>query len=363
MSSDKRIIQLDGLRAIAILLVFLHHIITKPIELYLYSINFNHLGLFLNFLTSSGVQLFYVLSGVLLLRPYLHKTREFKALKYFKRRLQRLYPTYFVALLVTASIFFIANFFQNWYFETQMMRFHPTHFVRQLPIFHIHSPYYNPVLWSLEIEFLFYILLPFVVFLLARFDFGKLFYATTFVLLIFVSIQIQLHTKVYFTAFPLNIIYTFLYYSPCFFLGIVIAKYDFTQKQGVIALVIGVIYILLSLFLFPSNTAASFGIVYFALVILSLHQNALEKVLSINILTWIGERSYSFFIIHFPMIIFSNYLISFIIPSKNLEYFILTRILSVILSFMTTILLFHFVEKRNAGKLITSNQIFPFFNK
>jgi len=146
-------------------------------------------------------------------------------------------------------------------------------------------------------------------------------------------------------------------------LGIVIAKFNFTQKQGFIFLCIGIIYIALSLRLLPKNTAPSFGVLYFALIILSFKSSFLIKILNKNTLTWFGERSYSFFLIHFPMIILSNYIISFFISFKNLEYFILTRILSVILSLFATILLFQFVEKRNAGKLLTSHQFFPFSKK
>ncbi len=360
---SKRITQLDGLRAIAILLVFLHHIVTKPIELFLYSIDWNITGQFLNYLTSSGVQLFYVLSGVLLLRPYLHKTRTFDTFKYFKRRLERLYPTYFVVLLTTALIFYLASTFPNWYSKEQMLDFSLLNFITQLPIFHINSPYYNPVLWSLEIEFLFYLTLPIVVFIFLKFNFGKIVYSILFAAFVLISIYIQFNTKIYNSLFPLNIIYTFLYYSPCFFLGIVIAKFNFTQKQGFIFLCIGIIYIALSLRLLPKNTAPSFGVLYFALIILSFKSSFLIKILNKNTLTWFGERSYSFFLIHFPMIILSNYIISFVEETKNLEYFILTRIFSIFLSLIATILLFHFVEKRNAGKLLTSHQFFPFSKK
>ncbi len=360
LDTKKRINQFDGLRAIAIILVFLHHIVTKPIELYLISIDWNVLGQFLNYFTSSGVQLFYVLSGVLLLKPYLQKRRIFDTKKYFKRRIERLYPTYFVVLIITAIIFYITTEFPNWYSEKYMINFDLINFIKQLPIFHINSPYYNPVLWSLEIEVFFYFIIPVLVFIFVKIDFSKYSYWGFFIVLTILSTIIPIYLKWYNADFPYNIIFMFIYYSPCFFLGVILAKYDFSEKEGIIMFAVGIVYIILSLLVIKSNTPQTFSLFYGGLIIYSINNKQFAKKMSSKILVWIGERSYSLFIVHFPIILLANYLTSFFIFSKNIEYVIITRIMSILLSLIFTILVFHFVERKNAGKLTTSNQIFPF---
>lgn len=362
IDTTKRIGQFDGLRAVAILLVFLHHSITRPVEVYLHSIDFHYAGYFLRFFTSSGVQLFYVLSGVLLLRPYLHKQKDLKSKLYFKRRIERLYPSYFVVLILTALIFFLVTKYPNWYSESFMMKFNLLNFIEQLPIFHINSPYFNPVLWSLEIEFLFYILIPIIIFILVKLELNKRFYVFILFILIAISIKTQSYIFLHFN-FPINIINTFLYYSPCFFGGIVLAKYDFTQKHGYIFLFVGIIYIFLSLFFLPLNTPPSYGLFYAALIILSLTNQRVSSFFNNYYLVWLGERSYSFFIIHYPAINLVNYIIAFFIFDKTVTYFMLTRLFSIIFSIIFTILLFHFIERKKAGKLITHNDVFPFYKK
>ncbi len=94
-----RIASLDGLRGLAILLVFLSH--TSNEEIYLLPwANFSGVG-------KSGVYLFFILSSFLLTLPFIKKGSKAINLKYLTnylfRRFWRIYPLYFL-YLITAII-------------------------------------------------------------------------------------------------------------------------------------------------------------------------------------------------------------------------------------------------------------------
>ncbi len=92
---------LDGLRAIAALLVVFYHcgvqLEVPPFVLPGYS----------------GVHLFFVLSGYLISRPFWARLVNGQPLpswrRYAARRFVRIYPTYFVALFVFVAMRFIGN--------------------------------------------------------------------------------------------------------------------------------------------------------------------------------------------------------------------------------------------------------------
>jgi peptidoglycan/LPS O-acetylase OafA/YrhL len=83
---------LDGIRGIAASMIVLHHAFSSNIAAALTKMHLHALGFLLQTVTGSGVNLFFVLSGVVLLRPYLRGQRKFKTLDYFWRRLKRIYP-------------------------------------------------------------------------------------------------------------------------------------------------------------------------------------------------------------------------------------------------------------------------------
>src|SRR5262245_31184764 len=101
-AATERFHQLDGLRAVAVGVVIFHHCLTNPINQLLRARGFNYLADALYFTTGSGVELFFVLSGVVLLRPYVRGARPFKPSTYFLRRIERLWPPYLVALAAEA---------------------------------------------------------------------------------------------------------------------------------------------------------------------------------------------------------------------------------------------------------------------
>ena len=132
-----RIVQLDGLRAIAVGAVFLQHALKAPLWM--------------------GVDLFFVLSGLLITGILLD--RKARGQSYFShfyaRRVRRILPPY-VLLLVVSTILFGAGWLPHWpwfaFFSTNI----------GLSLGSIGHDSLN-VLWSLAVEEQFYIFWPFVV--------------------------------------------------------------------------------------------------------------------------------------------------------------------------------------------------------
>jgi len=136
-SHSRRIVQLDGLRAIAVLAVFAQHALKAPLWM--------------------GVDLFFVLSGFLITGILLErKAREQSYFGYFyARRARRILPPYLL-LMAVSSILFGFGWAQHW----QWYAFFATNIGDALNQSGHDS---LNVLWSLAVEEQFYIVWPFVI--------------------------------------------------------------------------------------------------------------------------------------------------------------------------------------------------------
>lgn len=137
--------QLDGLRAVAVLMVFLHHAFAVP-------------------LLWCGVDLFFILSGFLITNILLRDSgrMSFGALlrNFYLRRAQRILPAYLLSLALIAVLLP-----QPW---GRLWPFY-AFFLQNLP-YGLHWIGFGPLvpLWSLAVEQHFYLVWPFVVFFLPR---------------------------------------------------------------------------------------------------------------------------------------------------------------------------------------------------
>ncbi|CAM2193039.1 acyltransferase [Paraburkholderia sp. A1RI_3L] len=141
-SHSRRIVQLDGLRAIAVLAVFAQHALKAPLWM--------------------GVDLFFVLSGFLITGILLdRKARQVSYFGYFyARRARRILPPY-VLLMVVSSLLFGLGWARYWPWYT----FFATNIGDALGQSGHDS---LNVLWSLAVEEQFYIVWPFVVLLVSE---------------------------------------------------------------------------------------------------------------------------------------------------------------------------------------------------
>jgi peptidoglycan/LPS O-acetylase OafA/YrhL len=141
-----RIPQLDGLRTVAILLVFLNHTLHTP-------------------LTWVGVDIFFVLSGFLITGILLQrKATSSSTGAYFRyfyiRRAFRILPPYYLTLLVF-GIFFPWSAFHPW----PLFAFFGMNLQRSFAF----AQTWNPLpLWSLAVEEQFYFVWPFIILLVSE---------------------------------------------------------------------------------------------------------------------------------------------------------------------------------------------------
>jgi peptidoglycan/LPS O-acetylase OafA/YrhL len=132
-----RIVALDGLRAIAVLAVFLQHAVKAPLWM--------------------GVDLFFVISGFLITGILVDRKARGQSYfsHFYSRRVRRILPPY-VLLLVVSSFLFGLGWVAHWpwfaFFATNIGE----------SIGDIGHPSLN-VLWSLAVEEQFYLVWPFVV--------------------------------------------------------------------------------------------------------------------------------------------------------------------------------------------------------
>jgi peptidoglycan/LPS O-acetylase OafA/YrhL len=142
MKEAGRIVQLDGLRGIAVLMVFFSHSFRSQ-------------------LLWSGVDLFFVLSGFLITSILLEQRRRKGWSAYlgsfYQRRMRRILPPYLFFLGV-ASILFGIGWMHRWYLFL---------FLMNTELFRDFDHHYSfGILWSLAVEEQFYFVWPFVVYLL-----------------------------------------------------------------------------------------------------------------------------------------------------------------------------------------------------
>ncbi|MBI1300594.1 MAG: acyltransferase family protein [Alphaproteobacteria bacterium] len=142
---------LDGLRAIAIILVFLRHS-TNPFSKAGYDFSVYGYDFFTPFLNGwIGVDLFFVLSGFLITKSFMQNRDQPHFLKrYALKRIYRIVPTYYVALLLCAVFVFVSGqlaleplFWSFLYHLLFLQDYFPANI--------------NVVFWSLGVEEKFYI--------------------------------------------------------------------------------------------------------------------------------------------------------------------------------------------------------------
>src|ERR1044071_9937172 len=114
---------LDGLRGVAAMMIVIHHCFTANIVSALERFNLKPVAFFISNFTQSGVEMFFVLSGVVLLRPYLRSKRKLNAANFYYRRFKRIYPTYWGALLFGAAVIMLLMNFPTWYSKSRLFKF------------------------------------------------------------------------------------------------------------------------------------------------------------------------------------------------------------------------------------------------
>jgi peptidoglycan/LPS O-acetylase OafA/YrhL len=291
---------IQGLRALAFLLVFIFHLNPKWLP-----------GGFI------GVDLFFVISGYLMtsiiLRQKEHKTFSF--LTFYEKRIKRIVPALYFMLLcvsVVAYYFFLSSDINE---LTRSLRraflFISNHYFAEGTSYFAAESANNFVLhtWSLSIEMQFYLFLPFLLFFVNK-RFLPYVVAVMFTLLTGLSCYWLYHqerdTFVYFSAIAR---------IPEFLIG-VLTSLLFSDKQikgrvGVCLSAAGLAGIATSALFIDAQTPFPGLIALIPCLSLSSllisGKNKLTELLASKPLLSIGEWSYSLYLWHWPVIVFVRY--------------------------------------------------------
>lgn len=323
---------IQGLRALAFLLVFIFHLNSSWLP-----------GGFL------GVDLFFVISGYLITTIVCSDIDrgKFSFINFFIKRVKRIVPAYFALLLVVAAVGLSVYLYTD--MPTLRLTVQRSALFISNRLFSTGNSYFgaqlseNPLLhtWSLAIEMQFYVILPFILW----------FFRTKLRLILPVII-------ILITAFSTYQLYVLenksaMYFSltariPEFLIGayfsVIFAKgLDFNRKVNNLISTIGLSVLMLCTY-FITEESNFPG--YLALIpciaggiLLVIKNNAVSEFFSKKIPVYLGEMSYSLYLWHWPVLAFLRYTNDDCILNVN------EIIFTIFLTFIMSLLSYTFIEK------------------
>jgi peptidoglycan/LPS O-acetylase OafA/YrhL len=351
-----RLHSLDGLRGLACILVLLHHLGLSTLSTVLLQRDYIFLGKLIGSLTASGVELFFVLSATVLVGPYVRGMKSLNISNYLSRRISRLMPTYIVAWCVAGLAIYLSTNYPTWWTKASSLpQFSLYTWLEQVGIIYFGSKRYNFAWWSLTTEVAFYIILPFLIPVFARLSRRNSMLGGIFVISVLWAVY-----SFNFDQDSLPLTRDLAIYLSCFCAGLVLACQVPSRFLAHCLCISGFAWTLTACVQDNWNVHVGWGMFYFGVVALAMNAKSLVNVrLSTFLWVWLGERSYSLFLVHYSIIGMVCHMVSFFISGKSIEYFAITRILSVIFSMMVAILIFHNIERRTARNLITADAFWP----
>ena len=321
MQIKSRLVELDSLRGIAVLMVVLFHYTSR------YNIVFDshNMDLFRFKFGHYGVQLFFILSGFVI---FLTLNRTESGWDFVKRRFVRLYPTFWLCLLITFVITSNSNIvrFQRDYYDLLM------NFTMVPELFN--SKTIDGVYWSLLIELIFYGLM----FFLYKARMLKRIVVVGYIWLIVCSLI--------FLFVDSSILKLFLLADFCYLFIGGICFYRLWMGVGSWSnhyLIVGcVIYS----FSFKGIEEGLFSILFFTIFYLFILQK-LKFLGKSKILVFLGVISYPLYLLHqFIGLIIINWLI------KNLtENYLILLLIPITISILISAVIVYYFEKRWVEKL------------
>jgi peptidoglycan/LPS O-acetylase OafA/YrhL len=258
-----------------------------------------------------GVDLFFVLSGFLMVAIY----RTGNAVQFYSRRARRLFPAFFVTILATLAVSTFRTVPSDFIQVTEQSKFA----IGLIPNFYFWSQdsyfasaNFNPLLhlWSLGVEFQFYLILPILIFFFTKFKVSK--YLIFFVSAAASLVILQISPKTAFFILPFRI-WEFVAGMIAFDLlnrkknnfPIILHKF----AKPVLPLATLGIFLLLPLNGFSTSYLFGHpGLGALLISILAVLYLIFAPVFPCT--KWlevIGKYSYSIYLVHFPIIVFFHY--------------------------------------------------------
>ena len=339
-----RYVALDGLRGIAALTVVMSHFFGMIPDMPLYFKALAQTPLHIFWDGAAAVDLFFVLSGFCVALPYVaNNERKIRAIPFVIRRGFRLYPAYLAALLVCFVLksYYICpppEYMSEWgrsFWLWDSIGSYTLIKVLTL-ITNFDSRLLDPPSWSLVIEMRMAFILPLMFYIFRRLNLKK---------------SILLAVGLVSLSFLNRDVYGYFTFSYLFAFGIMLAKYraaiaDYVENISAKQLKY---YLLLSFILYEGrfpfrkllfndgseavfHLATGLGSV---LIIALLFRKDLGKYLSGKLGAFLGQISYSIYLLHFPLL-----LILWGLNLSSLIILILTMALGLLLAY----LVYRFIE-------------------
>ncbi len=305
---------LTALRGLAAILVAVFHFDSMVMHL-----SFSNDSMFLKNCYLM-VDLFFIMSGFIMLHVYgdmfVHQIQSHNYLKFLRARVARIYPLHIFTLLLFIIIFY--GSFNPYMSGTLTNLIHnpkaiPTHLLL-LQSFGIHNIFtWNLPSWSISAEWFSYLLFPILTLVIARFRASGFLIIAVLSVSMYVSIVYFLPRSKAFWSLPnaldINVTYEYGYLRG--FAGFLAGMFtyrlfkiktfvDFLSKDGV-----GLISILI---LFVALDGEYNDLVYvpvFMVLVLCIASNkkAIHKICMLKPLQFLGEISYSIYMVHYLLIL------------------------------------------------------------
>lgn len=323
---------IQGLRAVAFLSVFIFHLNKDWLP-----------GGFL------GVDIFFVISGYLITSITMHdiKRERFSFVNFYKKRISRIVPAYFVVLLLVAlagSYIFLASdveylrstlhhtvvFISNSWFANGTSYFGTD--LAQNPLLHT---------WSLAIEMQFYLILPFALFYILK-PIKLVLLSALIILSLYSTYQILLADN------QLEMYFSLLARMPEFLVGALLAiqfKNPLPLRERTSNGIATVSVIVLLICFFSINEESAFPgflalIPCIAVGLLLVVPSFWSQLLCSKVMVHIGMLSYSLYLWHWPILAITRY------TSDSYELQASQLVLASALTYLMAYLSYHFIEKR-----------------
>jgi peptidoglycan/LPS O-acetylase OafA/YrhL len=318
---------LDGLRALAALLVVLHHTMLQ------FKFNFNELSKLQKYSITPffyghyAVCLFIVLSGFSLSITIVNSDNYklpggIKA--FLKKRIRRILTPYYFALVfstVLAITLISSKTGRGWDNVIPVnMADIVTHCLLIQDLFASTVFKINHALWSISVEFRIYLFFPFLLWVWNRFGMGAIIATTLTISLIFFFITVYINSN-----YGLGLNGTFDGVNPfiiLFAFGMMAAQVSLSKNVRLTSVAIKTPWLILSLIVFIGNlfikgitdkiawpywfevTDVLFGLsaALFLIAVVRSKSGLLRKIFSFRPLVFIGSISYSLYLVHAPLI-------------------------------------------------------------
>lgn len=352
LNNSIRYKQLDSLRGVAAMSVFLSHYLGafSPQGTVYTILRTSILGVCFN--GHASVIFFFVLSGFVLSLPFINNPqRPLKLVEFYVKRVLRIYPAYVVILIIALCLKFYV-------FEPQGMASFPL-WIKSfwtwgsnsdttkeiIRAFMLIGPKFNhdlidPATWSLVVEMKMSLFLPFFILIISKFNFR-------FNIVLFLILNVMIYNG------PME-------YLGIFYVGILLAKYRHILIARFEKFNLGILLVmtLVALLLYNSNyeyfkldPPPGEYLKYFLrdyviaigsilIIVIAMAKMRVTSFFEKRPFIFLGDISYSFYLVHMPVL----FTVCSIFSNKSMLSLVEIFVTALVVNLLISVLVYNFVE-------------------